>query len=41
VAANSGRFDDLAGFRLGFGSPPPQLVLRIARAGRVYDLLMR
>ncbi len=41
VAANSGRFDDLAGFRLGFGSPPPQLVLRIARGGRVYDLLMR
>jgi S1-C subfamily serine protease len=41
VAANSGRFDDLAGFRLGFGSPPPQLVLRIGRGGRVYDLLMR
>jgi Do/DeqQ family serine protease len=41
VAANSGRFDDLAGFRLGFGSAPPQLVLRIARGNRLYDLLMR
>ncbi|HYG26511.1 MAG TPA: trypsin-like peptidase domain-containing protein [Caulobacteraceae bacterium] len=40
VAANSGRFDDLAGFRLGFDAPP-QLVLRIYRGGRLYDLLMR
>ena len=41
VAANSGRFDDLAGFRLGFSSAPPQLLLRVARGNRLYNLLMR
>jgi Do/DeqQ family serine protease len=41
VAANSGRFDDLPGFRIGFGSPPARLVLRVARDNALYDLLMR
>ena len=41
VGANSGRFDDLAGFRIGFASPPAQLVLRVARGSRLYDVLMR
>ena len=41
VAANSGRFDDLAGFRLGFSSPPGQLVLRVVRGNTPGNLLMR
>ena len=41
IAANSGRFDDLPSFRLGFGQPPPQLVLRIVRGGSQGDLPMR
>jgi Do/DeqQ family serine protease len=41
VAANSGRFDDLAGFRLGFASPPEQLVLRVVRGNTPGNLLMR
>lgn len=41
VAANSGRFDDLAGFRTGFTQAPAQLVLRIVRGGRPYNALMR
>jgi len=41
VAANSGRFDDLPGFRLSFASQPPQLVLRIVRGNVQGDLLMQ
>ncbi|HVR82004.1 MAG TPA: Do family serine endopeptidase [Luteimonas sp.] len=41
VAANSGRFDDLPGFRLSFASQPPQLVLRIVRGTVQGDLLMQ
>ena len=41
VAANSGRFDDLPGFRLSFASHPPQLVLRIVRGNVQGDLLMQ
>ena len=40
VAANSGRFDDLAGFRLGFDAPS-RLMLRIVRGGRLYNVLMQ
>ena len=41
IASNSGRFDDLAGFRLTFADQPQQLVLRIMRGGNRGDLLMR
>jgi len=41
VAANSGRFQDLAGFRLGFSSAPRQLVLRVVRGNTPGNLLMR
>ena len=41
VAANSGRFDDLAGFRLGFSTPPRQLVLRVVRGNTSGNLIMR
>jgi S1-C subfamily serine protease len=41
VGANSGRFDDLPGFRLGFAQQPPQLVLRVLRGNRQGDLMMR
>lgn len=41
LAASSGDFDDLAGFRLGFGRAPQQLVLRVRRGDAVADLLMR
>jgi Do/DeqQ family serine protease len=41
VAANSGNFRDLAGFRLGFGSPPGQLVLRVVRGNTSGTLPMR
>ncbi len=41
IAANSGRFDDLPGFRLSFAEQPPQLVVRIVRGGRQYDVLMQ
>jgi serine protease DegQ len=45
VAANSGRFDDLPGFRLGFSAeratPQRQLVLRIVRGDAQGDLLMQ
>jgi hypothetical protein len=41
VAANSGRFQDLAGFRLGFSSPPAQLVLRVVRGNSSGNLPMR
>src|SRR5690606_23925307 len=41
IAANSGRFDDLAGFRLSFSDQPEQLLVRILRGGNRGDLLMR
>ena len=45
VAANSGRFDDLSGFRLGFtdhrGGLPSTLVLRIVRGNMQGDLPMQ
>ena len=41
VGANSGRFDDLPGFRLTFASQPPQLVLRIVRGTVQGNLLMQ
>ncbi|KAB8184356.1 PDZ domain-containing protein, partial [Lysobacter maris] len=41
VAANSGRFDDLPGFRASFTRSPAQLVLRVVRGGRPYNALMR
>jgi serine protease DegQ len=42
IAANSGRFDDLPGFRLSFGKQPqPQLVLRVVRGNQQGDLLMQ
>ncbi|GAB3340798.1 trypsin-like peptidase domain-containing protein [Marilutibacter aestuarii] len=41
VAANSGQFDDLPGFRASFTRPPAQLVLRIVRGGRPYNAMMR
>jgi serine protease Do len=41
VGANSGRFDDLPGFRLSFASQPAQLVLRIVRGNVQGNLLMQ
>jgi Do/DeqQ family serine protease len=41
IGANSGRFDDLPGFRLTFASQPPQLVLRIVRGTVQGNLLMQ
>jgi S1-C subfamily serine protease len=41
VAANSGQFDDLPGFRASFTRAPAQLVLRVVRGGRPYNALMR
>jgi len=41
TAASSGSFDDLAGFRASFATPPQQLVLRIVRGTVRGDLLMR
>jgi Do/DeqQ family serine protease len=45
VAANSGRFDDLPGFRLSFsdrrGNQPPQLLLRVIRGNVQGDLQMQ
>ena len=46
IAANSGRFDDLPGFRLSFSDQrvsrqPPQLMLRIVRGTAQGDLLMQ
>jgi S1-C subfamily serine protease len=46
VAANSGRFDDLPGFRLSFSDrrgagQPLQLVLRIVRGNMQGDLQMQ
>jgi len=41
IAANSGRFEDLPGFRMSFAAQPPQLVLRIVRGRAQGDLLMQ
>lgn len=41
VAATSGEFDDLPGFRAGFTRTPAQLVLRIVRGNRRGDLQMQ
>ena len=45
IAANSGRFDDLPGFRLSFSDrragQPPQLVLRVVRGSAQGDLPMQ
>ena len=41
IAANSGRFDDLPGFRLSFTKAPAQLVLRIVRGNAQGDVLMQ
>ncbi len=41
LAASSGNFSDLLGFRASFGTPPQQLVLRILRGNARGDLIMR
>ena len=41
LAANSGQFRDLAGFRDSLADRPSDLVLRISRRGRINDLIMR
>lgn len=41
LAASSGSFNDLTGFRAAFGDPPQRLVLRVLRGGARGDLLMR
>ena len=41
VAANSGEFRDVSGFRASLARAPEQLVLRVWRSGRVGDLLVR
>jgi Do/DeqQ family serine protease len=41
IAANTGNFEDLPGFRASFTQSPAQLVLRILRGNRQADLLMR
>lgn len=41
VAASSGEFADLPGFRAGFTQPPAQLLLRIVRGSRRGDLVMQ
>lgn len=41
VAASSGEFADLPGFRAGFTQPPAQLLLRIVRGSRQGDLAMQ
>ncbi|KGM53173.1 heat-shock protein [Lysobacter daejeonensis GH1-9] len=41
VAASTGEFDDLPGFRAGFTRPPAQLVLRVVRGNQRGDLPMR
>ncbi|MCD9027156.1 Do family serine endopeptidase [Luteimonas sp. BDR2-5] len=41
LAANSGEFRDLAGFRDSLAGRPSDLVLRISRRGRIYDVIMR
>jgi serine protease DegQ len=41
IAASSGEFSDLSGFRASLGSPPAQLVLRILRGNVSGQLMMR
>lgn len=41
LAASSGEFSDLTGFRAGFVRPVPQLVLRVMRGNASGQLLMR
>jgi serine protease DegQ len=41
LAANSGRFDDLAGFRSTFTDPEPRLLLRVLRGGAQGNLLLQ
>ncbi|QDH71163.1 trypsin-like peptidase domain-containing protein [Marilutibacter alkalisoli] len=41
IGANSGRFDDLPGFRASFTRPPAQLVFRVVRGGRPGNLPIR
>ena len=41
VAASSGEFSDLAGFRSGFGRAPQQLLLQVQRGRNVGRLLMQ
>jgi len=41
LAANSGQFRDLAGFRDSLADRPANLALRISRGGRTYDVIMR
>ena len=40
VAANSGEFRDLAGFRESVAEEPRQLVLQVSRRGRIGNLIM-
>ncbi len=41
LAANTGEFRDLAGFRDSLADRPADLVMRISRRGRTYDVIMR
>ncbi|KLJ02435.1 Do family serine endopeptidase [Luteimonas sp. FCS-9] len=41
LAANSGEFRDLAGFRDSLASRPADLAMRISRGGRIYNVIMR
>ena len=41
IAASSGEFRDLAGFRDVLGTRQAELVLRISRGGRIYNVIMR
>jgi len=41
LAASSGEFTDLGGFRASFANAPRQLVLRVMRNGRAYDVVVR
>lgn len=40
LAANSGQFSDLTGFRAVMANTPPQLYLRVLRNGRAYNVPM-
>ena len=41
IAASSGEFRDLAGFRDVLGNRQGELLLRISRGGRIYNVIMR
>jgi len=41
LSASSGEFSDLTGFRAVMSAQPQQLVLRVLRNGRAYNVLMR